>query len=128
MSTPPPKYVRDLRCIHVGCTSVGKMNVWPSAGSRNESITALDGWSFYANLNEAICPQHQHVALGGGLQAHVTDNTVFEIRDAGTLLGRISFPTNTRRLQVHGETDDAARLLAAGRKLVPNFDGFLPDT
>jgi hypothetical protein len=128
-----------LQCLYQGCPNEGRLRVRPSHGGYN--IWPEPGWVFYAlgfpseRCNLGVCPDHQHIMIpANGVRAPLdvvvrqeTHGVYYEIREAGTILGKATFPTNTLQLQFaprpEGVTD---RLLDAGRRVAATF-GFLPD-
>ena len=128
-----------LQCLHQGCQNEGRLRVRPSHGGFN--IWPEPGWVFYAlgfpseRRNLGVCPDHQQITIpanGAGSSIDIvvrqeTHGVYYEIREAGFLLGKATFPTNTLQLQFaprpEGVTD---RLLDAGRRVAATF-GFLPD-
>jgi hypothetical protein len=128
-----------LQCLYQGCKNEGRLRVHPSHGGFN--IWPEPGWVFYAlgfpseRRNLGVCPDHQRITIHtSGARPSLdivvrqeTHGVYYEIREAGVLLGKATFPTNTLQLQFaprpEGVTD---RLLDAGRRVAATF-GFLPD-
>jgi hypothetical protein len=128
-----------LQCLYQGCPNEGRLRVRPSSGGYN--LWPEPGWVFYAlgfpseRRNLGVCPDHQHVTLPatGARPAldvfarQETHGVYYEIREAGVVLGKATFPTNTLQLQFaprpEGVTD---RLVDGGRRVAAAF-GFLPD-
>jgi hypothetical protein len=126
-----------VHCLYRDCETQGYLLVYPSSRG-HDGVSPTDGWVFYAlgyptQRSLGVCKAHQHVTLPAEGASPALEVVVrperhgvyYEMREAGTVLGRVTFPTNTRALQFEpGDVSDALR--DGGRRVAVTF-GFTSD-
>jgi hypothetical protein len=139
VADPGPQPIEvPLQCLYQRCKNEGRLRVRPSHGGYN--IWPEPGWVFYAlgfpseRRNLGVCPDHQNITIpasGAGASLDVvvrqeTHGVYYEIREAGVVLGKATFPTNTLQLQFAPRPEGVSdRLLDAGRRVAVTSDSCL---
>jgi hypothetical protein len=130
-----------LVCLHHGCEASGPLRLHPSERDvHGYGITPPSGWLFYAlgypstRRNLGLCPAHQNIVLEGSpsnIGVKVTQEThgiFFEVSTPGSVLGKVTFPSNTMTLQRAQEVEPSEELWAAGRRVANQYGFAAPTT
>jgi hypothetical protein len=124
-TTDPNEFEVPLHCLYRGCIAEGRLRIKAHVSPLRYDTTPLDGWTlFAADLGTlrslGLCPAHQRLTIDDKSPAlevvarREQHGLLYEIREAGEILGKVTFPSNTLQLQFPpGEVSDKLRVAGA---------------